>query len=399
MRLEARSVLIGAMAGALICSAALALYVAGRPGETGQRAASGGSGIRAVQAADALELSPHEFAKFKVEPAQEHEFRIQREAVGSIDFNQEMSVQVFAPFAGRILSLYAKAGDDVRKGATLFTLDSPDLLEAESKLISAAGTLNVANRSLERARQLFVVQGASQKDLEQAAADQQAAEGALEAARDALRIFGKTDADLDRIVAQRRVDSVLVVRSPIAGRVTARNAAPGLFAQPGSAPAPYTVSDISTMWMIASVPETDFRYLAGGQELDVTVAAYPGRIFRGRIVRIGATVDPSTRRVDVRSEVRDPRHELRPGMFATFLIRTGQSIRSLAVPYAGVVREGDGTMTVWVNADDRHLARRTVQTGLQQDGLTQILAGLEPGERVATTDALFLNNALTAASR
>ena len=402
MKLDKRSALVGAAAGAATCGIlALALHTASptRQGAAGATATPEAQAIHALKPAQALALSPYEFAKFNVQPVEPHEFRIEREEIGNIDFNHDLSVQVLAPFAGRILSLYAKAGDDVKKGAVLFTIDSPDLLEAESKLIAAAGTLNVANRSLQRAQQLFGVQGVSQKDLDQAVADQQAAEGALKAARDALRIFGKTDADLDRIVVERKVDSVLPVRSPISGRVTSRNAAPGLYLQPGGTPAPYVVSDISTMWMIASVPETDFPFVATGQEVEVTVAPYPGRVFRGRIVRIGATVDPNTRRFELRSEVRDPRHELRPGMFATFVIRTGRSIRSLAVPYAGVVREGDGTMSVWVNADDRHLAKRTVKVGLQQDGFAQILEGLQAGERVATADALFLNNALTAASR
>jgi cobalt-zinc-cadmium efflux system membrane fusion protein len=151
--------------------------------------------------------------------------------------------------------------------------------------------------------------------------------------------------------------------------------------------------------MLANVAETDFPLLQLGQEVAVDVKAYPGRLFRGQIVNIGASVDPSTRRVLVRSEVRDPKHELRPGMFATFQIRTGRIVRSPAVPLSGVVREGDGTMTVWVNIEARRLVRRTVKVGLQQDGLQQILDGLKPGERVANEDALFLSNAFTAASR
>jgi cobalt-zinc-cadmium efflux system membrane fusion protein len=243
------------------------------------------------------------------------------------------------------------------------------------------------------------VQGVSQKDLDQAIADQQAAEGALRAARDALRIFGKTDAEMDHIVKERQVDSVLSVHSPIAGRITARNAAPGLFVQPGNAPAPYTVSDISAMWMLANVTETDFPFLQLGEEVAVNVNAYPGRLFRGTVVNIAASVDPNTRRLVVRSEIRDPKHELRPGMFATFLIRAGKTQRSPAVPFAGVVREGDGTLTVWVSSGDGRLEKRTVKVGVQQDGLYQIVDRLRPGERVATDGALFLSNALTAESR
>jgi len=350
-------------------------------------------------AAQSVVLSAAEFEQFKVQPVGQRAFTILRQTVGNIDFNQEMAVAVFPPFQGKIIALFARAGDDVQQGTALYTIDSPDLVQTESTLISTAGTLELTTRALKRTQQLYEAQGASQKELEQVTSDQQAAEAAHRAARDAVRIFGKTDQEMDRIVAQRKVDSVLLVRSPITGRVTARNAAPGLFAQPGTAPAPFTVADVSTMWMLASVPETDFPLLRLGQDVDVSVTAYPGRVFRGTIVNIGASVDTATRRVSVRSEVADPMHELRSGMFATFVIRTGQAERSPAVPLDGVVREGDGTMTVWVTTDRARLVRRAVKVGLQQDGFAQIIEGLRPGELVATEAALFLNNALTSASR
>ena len=349
--------------------------------------------------AQRVELSASEFEQFKVEAAREHEFTIQRETVGNIDFNQEMSVAVFPPVQGKIIALFVSAGDDVKKGMSLYTVDSPDLVQADSSMIAAAGTLELTTRALKRSKELYEIQGVSQKDLDQAISEQQSSEAALKAARDAVRIFGKTDAEMDRMIAERRVDSVLVVRSPITGKVTARSAAPGLFTQPGNPPAPYTVSDISTMWMVANVAESDFPFVRLGEKVDVTVNAYPGRVFQGKIVNIGASIDPNTRRVSMRSEIRDPKHELRPGMFATFLIRTGQAVRSVAVPLNGVVREGDGTMAVWVTTDRRRLIRRAVKVGLQQDGFAQIVEGLRPGELVATEGALFLSNTVTEASR
>jgi Membrane-fusion protein len=101
----------------------------------------------------------------------------------------------------------------------------------------------------------------------------------------------------------------------------------------------------------------------------------------------------------VRSEIQDPRHELWSGMFATFVIQTGDPVRSLALPFAGVAREGDGTMVVWVTTDGRRFTKRTVKIGLQNDGYHQILEGLQPGEVVATDGALFLNNALAIANK
>ena len=347
--------------------------------------------------ADSLELTEKQRETVKVEAVTEHEFPVEKQSVGSIDFNEDLTLQVFTPYQGRIIRLFAEVGDDVKKGQTLFTIDSPDLLQAESTLIAAAGVLELTTRNLARLKELYQSRAVSQKDLDQAVSDQQTAEGNLRAARDAVRIFGKVDPDIDGIVARRLADPTLIVSSPIDGRVTARNAAPGLFVQPGSAPAPYSVANVSIMWMLANVAESDSPALHVGQELKVNVVAFPDKVFEGRISTVGSMVDPNTRRVLVRSEVADPQHELRSGMFANFVIRTGDPIRSPGVPLDGVVREGDGTMTVWVTTDRRQFTKRTVKIGLERDGYRQILEGLQPGELVATDGAIFLSNMLATA--
>jgi membrane fusion protein, heavy metal efflux system len=345
--------------------------------------------------AQTIDLNDKQLASVKVERVGEQLFPLEKLAVGSVDFNEEMTVQVFTPYQGKIIALFAKVGDEVEKGQTLFTIDSPDLLAADSTLIAAAGVLDLTSRNLVRLKTLYETHAVSQRDLEQAISDQQTAEGALRAARDAVRIFGKTDAEVSTIVDERMADPTLVVRSPISGRVTARNAAPGLFVQPGNTPAPYSIADISKMWLLANVAESDVSAYHLGQEVRISVPAYPEKAFEGRILTIGSTIDPNTRRMLVRSEIDDPDHELRSGMFATFVIRTGEPGRSLAVPLDGVVREGDGTMTVWRTSDRRRFTRWTVKTGIQKDGFRQILEGLQPGELVATDGAVFLSNMLT----
>ena len=353
----------------------------------------------AADGPNSVNLSNSQLASVKVGPVGEREFPIEKQSVGSIDFNADMTVQVFTPYQGRIIALFAKVGDDVKTGQTLFTIDSPDLLQACSTLISAAGVLQLTTRNLTRLKMLYETRAISQKELEQAVSDQQTAEGALRAARDAVRIFGKSDAEMDRMIAERHVDPTLVVPSPISGRITTRNAAPGLLVQPGNLPAPYTVADVSTMWMLANVAETDSPAFSVGQEVKVSVMAFPNRTFEGHISTIASAVDPNTHRVLVRSDVEDPKHELRSGMFATFVIRTGQPVRSPAIPLDGVVREGDGTMTAWVTADRRRFTRRTVKVGLARDGYNQILEGVQAGDLVATEGALFLSNAITIAAR
>lgn len=365
-------------------------------GVTAARAAPNDTAAAARPDPDSVDLSDAQLTSVKVEPVEARDFPLEKEAIGSIDFNEDMAVQVFTPYQGRIIALFAQVGDDVKKGQTLFTIDSPDLLQAESTLIAAAGVADLTNRNLVRQRDLYTTRAVSQHDLEQATSDQQTAEGNLRAARDAVRLFGKTDADIDKIVKQRMADSTLIVPSPIDGRITARNAAPGLYVQPGAAPAPYAVANIDTMWMLANVAETDSPAFRVGQKERVAIAAFPGRVFDGTVMTIGASVDPNTRRVLVRSEIKDPNHELRAGMFASFTISVGDPVHAPAIPVAGVVREGDGTMTIWVTADRRHFTRRTVKIGQQRDGYRQIREGVQVGELAATDGALFLSNALAA---
>ena len=341
---------------------------------------------------ETVDLSETQRNSVKVEPVGDHVFTIEKSAVGSIDFNEDMSLQVFTEYQGKINGLFGKIGDEVKKGQTLFTIDSPDLVQAKSTLIAAAGVLDLTTHALARLKVLYETRAVAQKDLEQGISDQQTAEGALRAARDAVRVFGKTETEIDHIVAERKVNSTLVVASPINGRITARNAAPGLFVQPGSPPAPYTVADISTMWMLADVIESDIPNFHLGQEVRVRVTAYPDHVFEGRISTIGPTVDPSTHRVFVRSEIEDPEHRLLPGMYANFVILTGAPLRATAVPADAVVREGDGTMTVWVTTDRRRFVKHTVEIGLRQGGFVQILKGLTPSELIATDGAVFLSN-------
>ena len=339
-----------------------------------------------------VELAASQTESIDVATVSERAFPLQRDAVGSIDFNEDLSTQVFTPYQGRIVKLTAKLGDNVSRGDVLFTIESPDLIQADSTLIAAAGVLDLTTRALERARELYKVQGIAEKDLQQAVSDQQTAEGALKAARNAVEVFGKSPGEIDRMVKTREIDPYLVVRSPISGRITARNAAPGLFVQPGNPPAPYSVADISRVWMNASVTESDMPVVRKGQKIQVAILAFPNRVFRGEISTVGASVDPQLHRGMVRAEIDDPKHELLPGMFASFIIATGEPVSTAAVPLDGVIREGDGSMTVWVTTDRRHFTRRPVKIGLQHEGYDQILEGVRPGEKVVTKGAIFLDN-------
>jgi len=340
-----------------------------------------------------LDLSPSQLNSIKIEPVGSYQFPVEKDAVGNIDFDEDLSVQVFPAYQGTILKTFGELGARVQKDQPLYTIKSPDLIQAESNLIGAAATLDLTNKELARVQGLGSV---SEREKGQATSDQQTAEGALKAARDAVLVFGKTNAEIDRMIASRKTDPALVVRSPISGKITYKVAQPGFLVQPGNVPAPYSVADVAIKWMLANVSETDVPLLHSGQPVQVKVMAYPDHAFQGKVSKIYETVDPNTHRVTIRSEIADPTDELRPGMLANFVIRVHNPVEATAIPANGVVREADGTMTAWITTDRRRFEQRIIKIGLRNDDRVQVLEGLRPGELVVADGAIFLSNMLEA---
>jgi len=389
---------VGVAAAALVVLAITAAFLKSESGPQQDRENQRRTNAAATSSkTDAtLELTPSQLNSIKIAPVGTFEFPLDKETVGSISFADDLSVQVFPSYQGKIIKCLAELGDQVQKGQPLYTIESPDLIQAESNLIGAAATLDLTAKELARAKELDGNSGVSQREYEQAISDQQTAEGALKAARDAVRVFGKTDAEMDVMIAARKIDPALVVRSPISGEVTDFNGPQGLLVQPGNPPAPFTVSNVSIKWMLADVIESDIPLLHLGQSVQVNVMAYPERVFHGKISKIYASVDPNTHRVTVRSELSDPRNELRPGMLANFVIRVHKPVQAPAIPANGVVREPDGTMVAWVTTDRHHFSQRLIKPGLRAEGQVEILAGLQPKELVVTDGAVFLSNMLEA---
>jgi membrane fusion protein, heavy metal efflux system len=352
-----------------------------------------GANSSASQPGTTLELSPSQLNTIKIEPVGSYKFPVEQDAVGNIDFDEDLSVQVFPAYQGTILKTFGELGARVQKDEPLYTIKSPDLIQAESNLIGAAASFELTSKELARVQGLG---GVSEREREQATSDQQTAEGALKAARDAVLVFGKTNAEIDQMIASRKTDPALVVRSPIVGKITYKVAQPGFLVQPGNVPAPYSVADVAIKWMLANVSETEIPSFRLGQQVQVKVNAYPDHVFHGKVSKIYETVDPNTHRVTIRSEIADPDDELRPGMLANFVIRVHDPVEATAIPANGVVREADGTMTAWVTADRRRFEQRIIKTGLRDGDRVQVLEGLRLGELAVSDGAVFLDNMLSA---
>ena len=332
-------------------------------------------------------------------------FREEKIATGKIAFNEEFMTPVFSPYAGRVTRVIAKPGDVVTPTSPLLELYTPDLIQAQSDFIGnatatltkAKNALSLARRNEERQHQLYLEKAAALKDWQQAQADVtnaesdvQAAEAALLAARDKLRAFGKSAAEITRI-EHGHTERIVTVTSPLAGTITARKVGPGQFIRQDNTDPLFVIADLSQMWMLANVYESDVPSIKVGQPVEVQVMAYPEEVFKATITYIGAAVDPATHRVDVRAVVDNPAQKLKPEMFATFRIITHAEVQYLAVPLSAVVRDGDKT-SVWVAQSEPQFVRREVKLGLEQNGYVQILSGLQAGEQVAAEGGLLLGS-------
>jgi cobalt-zinc-cadmium efflux system membrane fusion protein len=339
-----------------------------------------------------VQINPEQSKEIKIGTVGIYDFREVREATGVIDFDKYHTADVFSPYQGRINNFYVQAGNDVKKGQVLYTVLAPDVGQASSALLSTAGILKQANETLRRARELYEFKSISQKELEQNISDQQTAEANFLGAKKSMSLYGFSDEEVQEIVLSRKIDIELKVKSPINGRIITRTASPGQLVQPGVVPAPVTVSDLNELWMVAQIPESETPHFKIGQNLTVKVQAYEDRLFPAKVVALGDSVDPNTRRLMLVAKVKDPDHELKPQMLASFQIEVSPPQPGPAIPAEATVREGNGTRVAWVTSDGLKFNRRVIKSGLNQAGLVQILDGLQPGETIALNKALFLSN-------
>jgi cobalt-zinc-cadmium efflux system membrane fusion protein len=391
----------------LIAIAALGAFLINRLTASRAVEATQASTASSVQAPDSalVQVADNQMQSIKLEPVIARSFRAEKIATGKIGFNEDVMTPVFSPYAGRVLKLLAKPGDAIGRGAPLFEIDTPDLVGAEQELIAAGiavpkakTALELATRAEDRQHRLYANKAAALKDWEQAEADLKnaqrdvhSAENALAAARSKLHVFGKTEQEIEKVESERQIDRTARVSSPLVGTIVARKVGPGQFVKPDSPDPLFTIADLSTVWLLADVYESDAPLIKTGQSIEVHVAAFPNETFTARIAYIGASVDPATHRVAVRGVVQNRGRKLKPEMFASFRVETDSEFNSLAIPVSAVVHEGSKT-SVWLKQSGNVFARRELTLGLEQAGYAQVLAGLRAGDQVVSEGGIFISN-------
>jgi membrane fusion protein, heavy metal efflux system len=313
-------------------------------------------------------------------------------APGKIEANPNRVSKVVLPVTGRVGSVLVKTGDAVRKNQALLTIQSPDADAAMSTCLSTQAAVTQSRAALlkaqsdfDRASDLFEHNAVARKEV-------LAAESALAQARGGLE---QAQASQDQAVRRLAVLGLkpgdvkqeVVLRSPLAGKVLELSVVPGEFRNDTSASL-MTIADLSTVWVTSQVPESYIRFVQLGERVEISLVAYPGEQFEGRVSRIADTVDPQTRSVKVQAEMDNREGRFRPEMYGS--IHHVESTATMTViPFGAVVQDGNRTV-VFVEQSPGRFQKRNVSIGKRAGNIVRVVSGVKPGDSVVVDGAMLL---------
>jgi cobalt-zinc-cadmium efflux system membrane fusion protein len=304
---------------------------------------------------------------------------------GTVAYNAFNTTPVITQVGGPVTRILVVPGQHVRTGEAMLEVSSPDYSQLLDTYLKAADSARLTETNYTRAEDLYQHHAIALRDLQQAESDRNQARADLNAAEQGMKILGiKNPAQL----AAGSGSAQVPVLAPISGEVVERLVSPGQVVQAGQTQA-FTISNLSTVWVLANVYQADLAYIRSGEDVAVQTDAYPGS-FHGRISYVSPALDPNTRTLQARIVVDNPGEKLKRDMYCTVTVTAGKLANAIAVPNASVLRDDNNQPFVYVAIGAHQFGRREVETGQSEDGLTQILKGIAPGERVAGDGSLFL---------
>jgi len=334
-------------------------------------------------------LTPDQLEHLKIAPVASVSFRPEVQTTGTVAFDGDLSTQVLAPISGPVLRILVQPGAWVKRGDALATVSSPDFASAVSDFRKAQATAVQARRVATLDSALFTSDGIARRDMEQSQTDAVSAEADRDAALQALQALGVDSSTLTGLRDNKPVAAVQgVIRAPIEGTVVEKLINPGQLLQAGTTPT-FTIADLSTVWVMASVFESDLSSVAHGDKVDVVTGAAP-RPLTGTVDYVEALVDPATKATQVRVVVPNTGHLLKRDMYVTATIHSSKDKHGILLPVSAVLRDENNLPFVFVQLPAGGFARHPVTLGSRVNDKYEISAGLSEGERVIQVGGLFL---------
>lgn len=364
-----------------------ALLLSGCGKEASSKAAPAAAPARAADPM-MVELSPEMSKQFRVEPAVMADISVLQKVAGRIEANERMTMRIGSAITGRVMQVLAEVGDRVKAGQPLATLSSPELTNAQLAYLRALSATKLAERAVERAQALIAADVIGSAELQRREVELSVARAELRAAHDQLRLVGLREETINRLRETGAIAAEVNIRATRNGVVIERKVSQGQVAQPGDPL--FTVADLSNVWVIGALPEQDANSVQTNQQVDVEVAALGSQKLTGRIVYVSDTVQPDTRTVPIRTEVSNPKFELKPQMLATLTLN-GKYVKQLAVPATAVVRENDKDY-VFVKLGDNRFRLTEVTLDPAAGELRPVRKGIDEGTPVVVDGSFHLNS-------
>jgi cobalt-zinc-cadmium efflux system membrane fusion protein len=369
----------------LLASFALVLLMLGCGGNSEKHAAAEAPpATQVVHEQDVNVVKVDHPDQFPLTTAVEHTGAPSLVVTGSVVPDISRTVPAISLASGRVVEIRARLGDKVQKGQLLMRVQSADIAQAYSDYRKAQADSTLTDTQYERAKELYQHGAIALNDLQVAQDAAQKGRVDLETAAEHLRVLGSP---LDHPSA------IVDVRAPISGVITDQQVTNASGVQSLSSANPFTISDLSNIWILCDVYENDLANVRLGETADITVTAYPGRVFTGRISNIGAILDPNVRTAKVRIELQNP-GVMRPGMFVTATFHGSKTEKHAAVPASAILHLHDRDWVFVPASGSGGHSFRGVEVkagGMLPNNVQEILSGLAPGQQVVT-NALELQN-------
>lgn len=304
---------------------------------------------------------------------------------GAVAYNAFKTTPVITQIGGPVSRILVVPGQHVRVGEPMLEVTSPDYTQLLDTYLKARDSFHLAQKNYERAQDLYQHNAIAERDLQQAESDQNQAQADLNASEQSMKILGIKDPET---LVKAPVSAEIPVIAPIGGQVVERLVSPGQVMQAGQTQA-FTISDMSTVWVLANIYQADLAYVKNGDDVTVQTDAYPDT-FHGKISYVSASLDPNTRTLQARVVVDNPGEKLKKDMYCTVTVTAGVIPNAIAVPDASVLRDDENQPFVYVENGSNQFGRRAVEIGQSQNGQTQVLKGLSSGDKVVGDGSLFL---------
>lgn len=318
--------------------------------------------------------------ELRIEPVQLRQAPHAMVFPGNVEADPARTANVLPPLTGKVMELKVGLGDHVNKGQLLAVIDSGDYAQAYADVAKASDALDLARKTLARARAVKAAGGNATKDLEAAQSGYNQAHAEFDRAQTRLAAVGGASSATSR---------PLQIVAPTSGYVTALSVSPGAYVNDANA-AMMVIANLDTVWITANVPESDVGQIAKGDKMDAVLSAYPNVVFHGAVSFVNPVLQADTRRDLVRAVFANADGKLKPNMFANVSVDVAQPAQ-VFVPESALLMNNDAT-SVFVEVSPWTFERRTVDLSYDESDGTRVLKGLKAGDRVVVRGGVLLND-------